>query len=336
VTYPELDGRRYRFLVTGGAGFIGSNLVLTLLENGQEVTVLDNYLTGARKNVDDIRRFAADIGMPQGGFRMVEGDIRDRRACAEAARGADFVLHNAALGSVPRSVEDPVTTTEINVTGTVNMLAAAKDAGVRRFVYASSSSVYGDSQTLPKIEGCEGAPLSPYAVSKLACEIYARNFQMLYGMEVVGLRYFNIFGPRQDPLSPYAAVIPVFVRKLMSGLPPTINGDGLTTRDFTYVGNAVQANIRAAFAGAGATGGVYNIACSKSVSLNALFDGLARLLGRGDIRPVYGPEREGDVRASFADISKARDMLGYRPDVEFDEGLELSIGWYRENLRGPA
>ncbi len=333
MNYPGLEGKKYRFLVTGGAGFIGSNLAFALLGLGQSVTVLDNYSTGLRDNIEDIKSFVRnEENISSDDFRMVEGDICDRGDCAEAAKDSDFVLHNAALGSVPRSVEDPVTTTDVNVTGTVNMLKAAFDAGVKRFVYASSSSVYGDSEALPKVEGAEGSPLSPYAVSKLVDEIYASNFERVYGMETVGLRYFNIFGPRQDPVSPYAAVIPIFVTHLMAGTQATINGDGLTSRDFTYVDNAVQANILAALSGPEASGRAYNIACGGSVTLNDLYAKLATLLGAEDVKPVYGPERPGDVRASHADITQAKTMLGYDPTIGFEKGLETSIDWYRENL----
>ncbi|MBI5598237.1 MAG: SDR family oxidoreductase [Deltaproteobacteria bacterium] len=331
MTYPEFGGKRRRFLVTGGAGFIGSNLALSLVENGQDVVVLDNLSTGRRRNIEDIAAFMREGGIPAERFRFAEGDIRDRRACVQAAVGADFILHNAALGSVPRSIEDPVTSAEVNVTGTVNMLFAAKENGVKRFVYASSSSVYGDSAALPKVEGGEGRPLSPYAASKIASELYARNFQDVYGLPVIGLRYFNVFGPRQDALSPYAAVIPIFIRSLMDDVPPTINGDGETTRDFTYVENVVQANFKAVFADPRASGAAYNIACAKRASLNDLYSGIASLLGK-KIKPVYGPERKGDVRHSFADIGMARERLGYNPVIGFEKGLELSIEWYRDNL----
>ena len=331
MNYEELEGRRYVFLVTGGAGFIGSNLAIRLLEKGQAVVLLDNFSTGRRENIRDIEEFMVENGIPGESFRLIEGDIREQEVCLHAARGVDFVLHNAALGSVPRSIEDPVASTEANVVGTVNMLVAAKENGVKRFVYASSSSVYGDAEGLPKREGEEGKPLSPYAVTKVADELYATCFQGVYGLEVVGLRYFNVFGPRQDASSPYAAVIPIFIGKLLRNEPPTINGDGETTRDFTYVENAVQANIKAALAGREATAKVYNIACSRRVSLNELYQKIADLLGK-DIAPVYGPERKGDVRHSLADITMARTLLGYEPEIDFERGLELSIDWYRKNL----
>ena len=331
IDFPGFKGKKYRFLVTGGAGFIGSNLVFTLLNSGQSVIVLDNLSTGKKKNVDEIKGLIAAGKIPAGDFSFVEGDIREIEVCMKAARGADYVLHNAALGSVPRSIEDPVTTTEVNVMGTINMLIAARDSGVRRFVYASSSSVYGDSKSLPKVEGDEGDPLSPYAITKSVGEMYAKNFQHLYGLEVIGLRYFNVFGPRQDPHSQYAAVIPIFTRKLIAGEAPTIFGDGETTRDFTYVDNAVAANIKAAFAGKEATGGVYNIACGSRLSLNELYKRLSAILGK-DIKPLYGPERKGDVRHSDADITRAGRFLDYEPVIVAEKGLELAVGWYRENL----
>ena len=331
MRYPELKGRCHHFLVTGGAGFIGSNLALTLIENGQRVTVLDSFVTGKRKNIEDIERFVKENAIPAGNFHLIEGDIRDAELCMNSTGGVDFVLHNAALGSVPRSIEDPSTTTDVNVTGTVNVLYGALGRNIRRFVYASSSSVYGDSPEEPKREGEEGWPLSPYAVSKIACELYAGNFHDIFGLPTVGLRYFNVFGPRQDALSPYAAVIPIFIKKLLSDEPPTVNGDGTVTRDFTYVENVIQANIRACFAPKEAAGKSYNIACSKEVSLNELYARLSTLLGK-NIKPVYGPERKGDVKKSYADVSKAREFLKYEPSFDLEKGLELSIDWYRRNL----
>ncbi len=328
---PEFKGKRYHFLVTGGAGFIGSNLVFALLGSGQKVTVLDNLSTGKRKNIDDVEGFIATDRTPAGDFTFIEGDIRDEGVCAKAAEGVDYVLHNAALGSVPRSIDDPVTTTEVNVMGSINMLIASRDSQVRRFVYASSSSVYGDSPRLPRVEGHEGRPLSPYAVTKAVGEMYAENFQRLYALEVIGLRYFNVFGPRQDPYSQYAAVIPIFTRKLIRGEPPTIFGDGETTRDFTYVDNAVGANIRAVFAPKEATGGVYNIACGSRLSLNELYKRLSAILGKS-IKPLYGPERKGDVRHSDADITRALRFLNYEPVIDASKGLELAVRWFRENL----
>jgi UDP-N-acetylglucosamine 4-epimerase len=331
MIFPELKGKQYHFLVTGGAGFIGSNLVLELLRSGQRVTVLDNLSTGRRQNIADIEDFVAANKIPSRDFIFVEGDIRDKEVCLRATEGADYVLHNAALGSVPRSIDDPVTTTEVNVMGSVNMLVASRDAKAKRFVYASSSSVYGDSTRLPRVEGDEGRPISPYAITKVVGELYAENFQHLYGLEVIGLRYFNVFGPRQDPYSQYAAIIPIFVRKLLGNQAPTIFGDGETTRDFTYVDNAVQANIRAVFAGKEATGRVYNIACGSRFSLNELYKKLSVIVGK-DIKPLYGPERKGDIRHSDADITRAKRFLKYEPEIDAVKGLELVIQWYTKHL----
>ncbi|MFA5516684.1 MAG: SDR family oxidoreductase [Desulfuromonadales bacterium] len=310
-----------QFLVTGGAGFIGSHIVDELLQRGHTVRVLDNFATGKRENLAHCRER----------IELVEGDIRDLEMCARACAGIDFVLHQAALGSVPRSVADPLTSHEVNVTGTVKMLIAARDAGVKRFVYAASSSTYGDHPGLPKIEERIGNPLSPYAVTKYADELYARVFGRCYGLETVGLRYFNVFGPRQDPFSQYAAVIPLFVSALLRGAAPTINGDGEQTRDFTFVENAVQANLLACSAPAEAVGEVFNVACGERTSLNHLYGRLQELLGTR-IAPVYGPARAGDVRDSLADIGKAERLLGYRGEMKFDAGLAKSIDWYRRHL----
>ncbi|MBI5560094.1 MAG: SDR family oxidoreductase [Deltaproteobacteria bacterium] len=331
MRYPELKIRKFHFLVTGGAGFIGSNLIFKLLENGQRVTAIDNFITGKRKNIEDIERFVKENNMTEEDFRFIEGDIRDTELCMNSTAGVDYILHNAAMGSVTRSVEDPVVTTDINVVGTVNMLHASLGRKVKRFIYASSSSVYGDSGGLPKKEGEEGWPLSPYAASKVSCELFAGTFHDVYGLPVIGLRYFNVFGPRQDASSPYAAVVPIFIKKLLSGEPPLINGDGDTTRDFTYVDNVVDANIRAAFAPKEALGKAYNIACGREVTLNELYGKIASLLNK-DIKPVYGPERKGDIRKSFADVSRAKESLKYIPSVDFEKGLELSIDWYGKNL----
>lgn len=316
--------RRYPlalYLVTGGAGFIGSHIVDELLRRGERVRVLDNLATGKRENL------AHCIGR----IEFLEGDIRDLETCRKGCEGVDFVLHQAALGSVPRSVEDPLTSHEVNVTGTLKMLMAARDAGVKRFVYAASSSTYGDHPGLPKVEDRIGRPLSPYAVTKYADELYAQVFGRCYGVETVGLRYFNVFGPRQDPFSQYAAVIPLFVSALLKGAPPTINGDGEQTRDFTFVQNAVAANLLACTAPPQAVGEVFNVACGERTSLNRLYADLQSLL-KTDVSPKYGPARKGDVRDSLADISKAGRLLGYRPAIRFREGLERSIGWYREHL----
>ncbi|MCK4738564.1 MAG: SDR family oxidoreductase [Deltaproteobacteria bacterium] len=329
MKYPMLDKKKYSFTLTGGAGFIGSNLALKLLELGQKVKVLDNFMTGSKRNIEEIKDFAKKI---DGSFSFIEGDIREPEACAEAVRGADFVIHNAALGSVPRSVEDPLTSSEINIGGTLNMMVATKDAGIKRFVYASSSSVYGDAEKLPKVEGDEGMPLSPYAVTKCSNELYGAAFKNSYGLSTVGLRYFNVFGPRQDALSPYAAVIPIFVSKLLKNEAPMINGDGETSRDFTYIDNVVEANIKAVFAPELVSGKAFNIAYGGRVTLNKLYEAIRELLGKSDIDPIYGEERVGDIRHSFADISNAKKALSYDPEIDFSSGLKLSIDWYKENL----
>ncbi|MBN2206137.1 MAG: SDR family oxidoreductase [Candidatus Aminicenantes bacterium] len=304
-------------LVTGGAGFIGSHLVEALVRRGDCVRVLDNFLTGRRDNLDEFRK---DV-------EVLEGDIREPEDCREAVRGMDVVLHQAALPSVPRSVRDPRLTNDINITGTLNMLLAARDAGVASFVFASSSSVYGDDPNLPKTEGREGKPLSPYAVSKLVGEAYVRVFRDLYGLNAVALRYFNIFGPRQDPASQYAAVVPNFVTRLLRGEPPVIYGDGEQSRDFTYVANVVQANLLAAEAKT-AGGDAFNIACADRITVAGLALALNRILGT-DIPPVHEPARAGDIRHSFADIRKAEAGLSYRPAVAFEDGLRRTVDWYR-------
>lgn len=309
------------YLITGGAGFIGSHIVDALLERGESVRVLDNFATGKRENLAHcIER-----------IELIEGDIRDVDTCRSACAGVDFVSHQAALGSVPRSIEDPLTSHAVNVTGSVNMLVAARDAGVKRFVYAASSSTYGDHPGLPKVEEHIGQPLSPYAVTKYANELYAQVFGRCYGLETIGLRYFNVFGPRQDPFSQYAAVIPLFVSALLRNEAPTINGDGEQTRDFTFVANAVEANLKACSAPTTAVGEVFNIACGERTSLNTLYRQLQSLLG-STLVPVYGPDRFGDVRDSLADIGKAQRLLGYCGAIKLKEGLSRSSAWYRENL----
>ncbi|UYZ58502.1 SDR family oxidoreductase [Hymenobacter latericus] len=312
------------FLVTGGAGFIGSNIVEYLLKHGvKKVRTFDNYSNGFRKN---LRLFE---GHPA--LEILDGDIREPEACRAACEGVDVVLHQAALGSVPRSINDPITSNDVNVGGFVNMLVAAKDAGVKRFVYAASSSTYGDSPHLPKIEDRIGKPLSPYAVTKYANELYADVFGKTYGMEIIGLRYFNIFGPRQDPNGAYAAVIPLFIDAVLKGKAPRINGDGGQTRDFTFVENCVQANIRAALVqNPEAVNQVYNIAVADRTSLNDLFNILKEEAGV-DITPEYGPNRAGDIRDSLADISKAQRLLGYDPQVRIREGLKRTLDWFRAN-----
>jgi nucleoside-diphosphate-sugar epimerase len=314
-----------RYLVTGGAGFIGSNIVEALLRRGERVVVFDDFSTGRRDNLA-----AAVRGRPAGAPEpeVVDGDIRDAAAVTRAMRGVTHVLHQAALPSVQRSVEDPLSSHEVNATGTLRLLLAARDAGVRRFVYASSSSVYGDTPTLPKIETMTPSPQSPYAVSKLAGEHYCRNFHALYGLETVALRYFNIFGPRQDPSSQYAAVIPNFVRAAAGGAAPTVYGDGLQSRDFTYIDNAVQANLLACEAPAAAAGGAYNVGCGESATLLDLLRLLGGIAG-APVRPVHAPPRAGDVRHSLASIEAARAALGYAPDVGLEEGLRRTVAWFR-------
>jgi UDP-N-acetylglucosamine 4-epimerase len=303
------------FLVTGGAGFIGSHLTEYLLKYGaKRVRVLDNLLTGSAKNVKRYSDHAA--------YEFFHGDIRSAEDCRAACRGIDFVLHQAALASVQRSMNDPVTTHVINADGFLNVLIAARDAGVSRLVYASSSSVYGDHPDLPKREDRTGNPLSPYAVSKKVNELYAHVFASGFGMQIIGLRYFNIFGPRQDPDGPYAAVIPAFIRLLKSGVAPVIFGDGEQTRDFTFVENAVQANIKALFTEhAEALSRVYNIACGESCSINALFALIASHLG-SSLKPRYQPARPGDILHSMADIGAAKERLGYDPLISLSEGLK--------------
>jgi UDP-N-acetylglucosamine/UDP-N-acetylgalactosamine 4-epimerase len=311
-------------LVTGGAGFIGSNLVEELLSDTRvtAVRVLDNLATGALKNIDEFK--------VNPDFDFIEGDIRDYETCLTACEGIDYISHQAALGSVPRSINDPLTSNNVNITGTLNIFTAAKEKKVKRIVYAASSSTYGDHPGLPKVENVIGNPLSPYAVTKYVNELYAKVYANLYGMQITGLRYFNIFGPKQNPQGPYAAVIPLFAQAVLDNKPPTINGDGNHSRDFTYVANAVQANILAMFTeNASAVNQVYNIACGHQTSLNELFDQLKNFAG-SSIQPIYGPERKGDVRHSLADISKAQKLLGYEPLVSVKEGLQKTFDWYKK------
>jgi nucleoside-diphosphate-sugar epimerase len=303
-------------LVTGGAGFIGSNLVHALLERGEDVRVLDNFSTGHRANLEDL-----DV-------ELVEGDLRSFERVAVAARGAEVIFHQGALPSVPRSIQDPLTSTAVNVEGTLNILLAARDAGVRRVVFASSSSVYGDAPGMPRRESQPLAPLAPYAVSKLAAEQYCVVANRVYGVETVALRYFNVFGERQDPLSGYAAVIPKFVRLMLQGEPPTIFGDGETSRDFTHIQNVIDANLAAAEQPA-AAGAVMNVAVGISHTLNELVTTLNGLIG-SDIEPRHSDPRPGDVPESLADISLARDLIGYEPRVDFAEGLRRTIDWISE------
>lgn len=327
-----------RWLVTGAAGFIGSNLVERLLELGQTVVGLDNFATGHRSNLESVRGSVGEAAWSR--FTLVEGDITDRSDCRRACEGVRYVLHQAALGSVPRSIEDPVTSNAVNVGGLVTMLTAAKDAKVSRFVYASSSSVYGDHPDLPKVEDRIGNQLSPYAVSKRAKELYAGVFGTCYGMEIIGLRYFNIFGPRQDPEGAYAAVIPKWFAALIAGETVFINGDGETSRDFCYVENALRANLLAAVSRhPEAAGKNYNVACGERTTLNELFalvrdQAAKRVPEAAQARPAYRAERPGDVRHSLADVSLARNLLGYEPAIRIREGLERAAGWYFGLARG--
>ncbi len=309
-----------RFLVTGGAGFIGSHLVHALVERGDEVRVLDNFATGKRDNVADV----ADR------IDLVEGDMRNPEHCARACAGVEIVLHEAALPSVPKSVEDPVSTHQVNVDGTFNVLMAAKEAGVRRVVYAASSSAYGDQPELPKREGMRPTPLSPYAVHKLVGEHYGKAFYECYGLQTLSLRYFNVFGPRQDPKSQYAAAIPAFVTAILRDEPPTVYGDGEQTRDFTHVDNVVHANLLAADADE-THGEVLNLACGERVSVNQIIDAINKSLGKS-VEPRYVEPRAGDVKHSLADISRAREVIGFEPKILFEEGLALAIDWYKANL----
>ena len=310
------------FLVTGCAGFIGSNTVEYLLKEGYRVVGLDNFSTGKKSNIEELRN-------PN--FIFIEGDIRDLDTCVNAVKGVDYVIHLAALGSVPRSILDPKTTNDVNVSGMLNMLIAAKDEKVKSFVYASSSSVYGDEPNLPKYEERIGNPLSPYAVSKYVDELYGHVFHKLYGLNTIGLRYFNVFGRRQDPDSIYAAVIPLFVSKLMNNEAPIINGDGLQSRDFTYIDNVIEANLKACLAKVEAFGKSYNIAFGGQTTVIELYNTMTSLLNI-NIDPVFGPDRPGDIKHSNADISKAKEMFNYNPSVSFEEGLEKTISWYVEAL----
>jgi len=328
------EGKR-RWLVTGAAGFIGSHLVEALLRAGQDVVGLDNFATGHRANLEDaVRRAGPGAGDR---FRFIEGDIANFDACWQATERADFVLHQAALGSVPRSIKDPLASHRANVDGFVHMLVAARDAKVKRLVYASSSSVYGDHPVLPKVESQVGRVLSPYAATKHINEVYAGVFERTYGLPTVGLRYFNVFGPRQDPNGAYAAVIPRWMAALVRGEACDINGDGSTSRDFCFVANAVQANLRAALAeGPGVTDGVYNIAVGQRTSLNQLYELIRAHIAKErpqvkDLAPRYQPERPGDIKDSQADVSKARERLGYEPTHTVAQGLEETVRYYLEH-----
>ncbi|MFQ6083049.1 MAG: SDR family oxidoreductase [Candidatus Aminicenantia bacterium] len=310
-----------KYLITGGAGFIGSNIAIKLVKEGKKVRILDNFFTGRKENIAPIIQK----------IELIEGDIKDFQTCLKAVDGVKYVLHQAALPSVPRSIRDPITTNETNVTGTLNILIAARDKKVRRIIYASSSSVYGANPDLPKQEEMKSFPLSPYAVSKLVGEHYCQVFHQIYGLETVILRYFNVFGPNQDPASQYAAVIPKFIKTMLEKNQPTIYGDGKQSRDFTYIDNVIQANLLAVYA-KNACGKVFNIASQKRVTINDLVRILNKIL-KTNIEPIYTEPRPGDVRHSLADISRAKKILGYHPTVGFEEGLEKTVSWFREKLK---
>ncbi len=311
------------FLITGGAGFIGSNLCETILKLGYKVRCLDDLSTGKQENVD---LFIDNLN-----YEFIKGDIKEFDVCMKACDGVDYVLNQAAWGSVPRSIEMPLFYCANNIMGTLNMMEAAKQNGVKKFVYASSSSVYGDEPKLPKIEGKEGNLLSPYAVSKRADEEWAKQYTRHYSLDTYGLRYFNVFGRRQDPNGAYAAVIPKFIRQLLHGEVPTINGDGKQSRDFTYIENVIEANLKACLAPSSAAGEAFNIAYGGREYLIDIYYGLTEALGV-NIEPNFGPERAGDIKHSNADISKAKKLLGYDPDWSFEQGIKAAIEWYKENI----
>lgn len=319
VKFPE----NTTFLVTGGAGFIGSNLCEALLKMGHKVRCMDDLSTGKQANVD--------LFLDDPNYTFIKADIKNLDACLAACDGVDYVLNEAAWGSVPRSIEMPLFYCANNISGTLNMLEAARQCGVKKFVYASSSSVYGDEPNLPKAEGREGNLLSPYALTKRCDEEWAKQYTMHYGLATVGLRYFNVFGRRQDPNGAYAAVIPKWIKQLLDGERPTINGDGKQSRDFTYVENVIEANLKACLAPAEADGQVCNVAYGGREYLVDIYYGLTKALGV-DIEPIYGPDRKGDIKHSNADISKAKRLLGYAPDWSFERGIEAAIEWYKENL----
>ena len=325
ILFHSVDLNKYSFVVTGGAGFIGSHLAEYLVShNAKKVFVLDDLSNGA---LDNIKAFEKHPG-----FEFVKGSICDSALCEKIFKQADYVLHQAALCSVPRSIANPAATNEVNVSGFLNVLIAAKAAGIKRIVYASSSSVYGNSKTLPKRETDRVGPLSPYAVSKFSNELYASVFTLNYGMSLVGLRYFNIFGPRQNPKGPYAAAIPLFISALMENKSPVIYGDGAQTRDFTFVKNVVQANIKALFADDKVNGQVFNIATGGRTSINELFAILAGLAG-SEVKPLYQHSRQGDVKDSNASVEKAKEYFGYEPGINFNEGIEATWKWFKENYK---
>lgn len=320
------------WLVTGVAGFIGSNLLEALLNLNQKVIGLDNFFTGKQENLKDVEHAVGADRWKR--FTFIDGDIRDLDTCRQAAQRADYILHQAALGSVPRSIDDPITTNQCNIDGFVNMLVAAKEAGVKRFVYAASSATYGDHPKLPKVEDEIGRPLSPYALTKYVNELYADVFHRTYGLESIGLRYFNVFGRRQDPEGAYAAVIPKWIGAFLNGNQPVINGDGKTSRDFCYIDNVVQSNLLAALSdNPDAVNQVYNVAYGARTTLNELFslirEGLASVGAEVEsVEPIYGPAREGDVRHSLADITKAKGLLGYTPQFDVKEGMKRTVEWF--------
>lgn len=327
----DIEISNKKILVTGGAGFIGSNLCEALLNKGNKVVCLDNFATGKRKNIDQL--------LENINFKLIEGDIRKLDDCLKAAKDVDYILHQAALGSVPRSIKDPITTNEVNVSGFLNMLVAARDNGVKRFVFAASSSTYGDSEIMPKVEDKIGNPLSPYAITKYVNELYAKIFSNIYGLETIGLRYFNVFGRRQDPNGAYAAVIPKFISQLMKGESPVINGDGNYSRDFTYIDNVIQANLLSlSTTNEKAINTVYNVAYGERNTLNDLIIYLKKYLSDFDskiknIQVVYGPNRSGDIPHSHACINKAKKNLNYNPHFSLQQGLKVALLWYWENLK---
>jgi UDP-N-acetylglucosamine 4-epimerase len=322
--FHDIDISSSSFLITGGAGFIGSNIVEYLLKNNAgHVRVIDNLSNGYIENIQEFNKL--------NNFEFIKGDIRNLVDCQNAVKGINYISHQAALGSVPRSISDPVTTNDVNISGFLNMLMAAKDSStLKRFVYAASSSTYGDSQELPKIEGREGKPLSPYAVTKLVNELYAEVFSNIYGFNTVGLRYFNIFGPKQNPNNPYAAVIPIFCKAFLDSQTPIINGDGVTSRDFTFVENAVQANIKALFAENISKHEVFNVACGDQTSLNQMIS-ILKDFSNKDLSVIYQAERAGDVKHSKANIDKIKETLGYSPKISFQDGLKIVYDWYARN-----
>jgi UDP-N-acetylglucosamine 4-epimerase len=326
----EINIKNKKVLVTGGAGFIGSNLCEALLEKQNKVVCLDNFATGKRENIAGL--------LNNGNFTLIEGDIRNLEDCLKASQGVDYILHQAALGSVPRSIKDPITSNDVNVSGFLNMLVAARDNKIKRVVYAASSSTYGDSESMPKVEDIIGKPLSPYAITKYVNELYADIFSKTYGLETIGLRYFNVFGRKQDPNGAYAAVIPKFVSQLMSGDSPVINGDGDYSRDFTYIDNVIQANLLSLVTtNEKAINTVYNVAYGDRNTLNDLMGYLKEYLSEFDFKisnvdVIYGPNRAGDIPHSHASVQKAKDLLKYNPQFSLQKGLKEAVQWYWENL----